>query len=311
MHFDPASDIPDLSGKVILVTGGTSGIGRATVLALASHNPEHIYFTGRNPQAGLEAIETAKRNKQKCAMTFIHCDLSASRDEIRRAICNSFKHSHLDILILNAGIMAVPPGLTEEGLEVQFGTNYFGHAILLRLLLPTILNTSAESTGADVRLVVLSSFGHTMHPPGGIQFENLKAADCGTPWQRYGQSKLADILLAKSMAKRYPRITSVSVHPGLVKTSLSDRSEKSFLLSMLKSLWWTPLFKGPEEGSHNTLWAATTPKEKLVNGGYYEPVGKVPGPAARASGMAEICSHEALADRLWEWTERELGGFKL
>ena len=119
--------------------------------------------------------------------------------------------------------MAVPRGLTAEGFEVQFGTNYLGHAVMLRLLLPVRLRTADMSDKGDVRLVVLSSFGHTMYPPGGIEFDKLRIADAGTKWQRYGQSKLADILLAKGMAKRYPQITSVSVHPGLVRTELGGK----------------------------------------------------------------------------------------
>lgn len=203
--------------------------------------------------------------------------------------------------------MAIPPGLTAEGFEVQFGTNYLGHAVLLQLLRPLMVRTARENGGRDVRFVAVSSFGHTLAPAQGIEFEKLKMPDAGTKWHRYGQSKLADILLAKGMAKRYPEILSTSVHPGLVSTELGSRAERTVMLTLAEWLRWTPLFKSPEKGAHNLLWAATAAKERVKSGGYYEPVGKTPGKQSSTSGVAEICGDEGLADKLWEWTEKELG----
>ncbi|KAI4271671.1 MAG: hypothetical protein LQ337_005850 [Flavoplaca oasis] len=294
MPFNPAKDIPDLSGKVIFITGGwwhlftltwspgrtypttgTSGIGKAAVLALAAFNPTRIYFTGRNSAAGAAIIAEAQKlhpslSSISSSLIFIQCDLASSRESIRSALANKFDSSRLDIFIANAGMMAVPEGLTAEGFEVQFGTNYFGHAVILRLLRPLMLRTAQE--GSQVRFVAVSSFGHTMAPPSGIEFDRLRMPDAGTKWHRYGQSKLADILLAKSMAKRYPEIKSVSVHPGLVRTELGGRAEKSPFLMMMELLRWTPLYKSPEKGAHNLLWAATT--ANWEGGKYYEPVGK-------------------------------------
>ena len=288
------------------VTLGTSGIGKAALLALASHNPAHIYFTGRDARAGATVVTEVKDIAADCEVTFIQCDLSASHDEICDAFRQHFRATRLDIFIANAGIMAVPPGLTVEGFELQFGTNYLGHAVMLRLLRPLMLRTAKLSDDSDVRLVVLSSFGHTMHPAGGIDFENLRVSDAGTKWQRYGQSKLADILLAKGMAKRYPEITSLSVHPGLVRTQLGGRAAPSVLRTLLMLFLWTPLYVDAKEGAYNTLWASTVPKGKLQNGSYYEPVGKKAGKAARTSGMANICDDDRLADKLWDWTDHEL-----
>lgn len=292
-------------------TLGTAGIGKAAILALAAHDPAHIYFTGRNVSAGSATISQAQKlHSSACPpLTFIECDLSWSRERIRTALTDKFRSSRLDVFIANAGVMAIPPALTTEGFEVQFGTNYLGHAVLLRLLQPLMLKTahipSAEG-GGDVRFVAVSSFGHTMAPAGGIEFEKLKVADAGTKWHRYGQSKLADILLAKGMAKRYSDILSVSVHPGLTKTELGGRAERSAMLMVMESLRWTPLYKSAEKGAHNLLWAATSPKDNIEGGKYYEPVGKTPGKPNSYSGMAEICDDERLADELWDWTEKEL-----
>ena len=293
-----------------LLFPGTSGIGKAAVLALAMHQPSHIYFTGRNSQAGSAVEAQAKSLTLTCPVTFIQCDLSSPRETIRRALVDHFHSARLNIFIANVGVMAIPPGLTTEGFKLQFGTNYLGHAVLLSLLRPIMMRTADMPRGAHVRLVVLSSFGHNMHPPGGIEFDRLRTADAGTKWQRYGQSKLADILLAKGMAKRYPQITSVSVHPGLVRTELGGRVEPSMWTPLLRLARWTPLFQSPAARAYNTLWAATTSKDNLENGAYYEPVGKRPGEPTSYSGVAKICSDEDLADKLWEWTEKELGGLE-
>ncbi|KAL8983366.1 MAG: hypothetical protein Q9177_004999 [Variospora cf. flavescens] len=317
MPFDPVKAIPNLSGKVIFITGGTGGIGKAAVLTLAAHNPAHIYFTGRNASAGSAVVSEARKlhpSNSPPLITFIQCDLSSSREDIRVALADNFRSSRLDILIANAGVMAIPAGLTAEGFEVQFGTNYLGHAVLLWLLRPLMLRTARDmsDTGGrgDARFVAVSSLGHTLAPRRGIEFDMLEKPDAGTTWQRYGQSKLADILLAKGMEKRYPEIVSVSVHPGLVRTELGARAERSVMLMLMESLRWTPLFKSPEKGAFNLLWAATTAKANLEGGKYYDPVGKTAGKLNSYSGMAEICNDEDLADQLWEWTEKVLKGLE-
>ncbi len=214
--------IPNLSKKVIFITGGwscspppapkspshistgTAGIGKATVFALAAHRPARIYFTGRNASAGSAVISEAQK-LHFCAcppLTFIQCDVSSSRESIRAALADKFHSSRLDILIANAGVMAIPPGITDEGFELQYGTNYLGHAVMLQLLRPLMLRTAQDTSvggGGDVRFVAVSSFGHTMAPSSGIKFEKLKLPDASTKWQGYGQSKPADILLAKGM----------------------------------------------------------------------------------------------------------------
>lgn len=115
LHFDTAKDIPSLSGKVILVTGGTAGLGRETVLSLAAHSPAHIYFTGRSQPSADSLIEEAKSIHSGTPVTFVQCDL-ASLDSVQQAakfVCA--QTDRLDISCFNAGVMALPPGLTKDG----------------------------------------------------------------------------------------------------------------------------------------------------------------------------------------------------
>ncbi|KAJ7767868.1 oxidoreductase [Mycena maculata] len=295
MKFNPATDIPDLSGKVIFVTGGTAGIGKESVLALAKHNPERIYFSGRDTKRAAEVIAEAT---SAANIIFLECDLT-SLSSVQKAAQKIISESdRLDILMLNAGIMDAPLGLTKDGYEIQFGTNHIAHALFVKLLLPTLLRT-AEAPGSDVRVVSLTSTGFALHPRGGILFDGLRTPQ-GGGLVNYGQSKLANILYAAELARRYPQITALSVHPGVVRTGLVGN-----LTGLTKALVQvTNMFTmvTPAEGARNQLWAATGKKEKMVNGEFYEPVG-APGKHARKSKDVK------LAGQLWEWTDKELESY--
>ena len=198
----------------------------------------------------------------------------------------------------NAGIMAVPPALTADGYEIQFGTNHLGHALLTKLLVPTMLKT-AQKPGSDVRIVTLASRGHQRAPDVGIHFERLRSTmEASWSFLRYGQSKVANILHSKELARRYPEITVVSLNPGIVRTGLQDTlSKNSFVAKIISPIVNIIASVGIEEGALNQLWAATSPDVKT--GEYYEPVGKKAPGSIPARDMQ-------LAGRLWQWTEDEL-----
>lgn len=202
----------------------------------------------------------------------------------------------LDVLVNNAGIMATPPGTTTDGYEIQFGTNHMGHALLTKLLLPTLRATAKEHGGA--RIVNLSSEGHNLARSGILT--DKAQMDASNTWGRYGNSKLANILFAKSLSAKYPEITSVSVHPGLIYTDLYNSSVKSNPITKLGASLITPLmFKSVAKGAYCQIWAATAPNDQLKNGSYYELVGVT----SQGSGHARS---DKEAEQLWEFTEKEL-----
>ncbi|KAG9658611.1 hypothetical protein KCU95_g9478, partial [Aureobasidium melanogenum] len=183
-------------GKVIIVTGGSSGLGKERVHQLAKHNPAKVYLTARtNP-------------------------LSRDRYGFFRIYKTSFQS--LDILMNNAGLAGIPPGMTADALEIQFGTNYMGPALLTKLLLPLLLET-AKQPNSDVRIINLSSGIFKQAPKQGIIF-----ADLETPMQKtgsvakYGQYKLGNYFFTKVCAQKYPTIKSVALHPGIVNTEIKS-----------------------------------------------------------------------------------------
>ncbi|KFY25891.1 hypothetical protein V491_01556 [Pseudogymnoascus sp. VKM F-3775] len=304
VKFDTSS-IPSQSGKVILITGGNIGLGRETCRVLAAHQPRRIYLCARSAAKAEATIAELKEEQPDAPLSFLPLDLADL--ESVKACARAFveREDRLDLVVCNAGIMAVPEGVTKEGYEVQFGTNHVGHALLVKLLLPTLART-VEVPGADVRVVTLSSVGHHFAPAEGIEFAALKGEmEHLTTWHRYAQSKLANRLFASELARRYPKIMSVSVHPGVVATNLYNEFVGEVGLKKMAYWWYKALLSvSVEEGSKNQLWAATSPREGLVAGEYYFPVG-ILGKGSKQG------ADEELGKRLWEWTEKELEGYTL
>jgi len=206
--------------------------------------------------------------------------------------------SRLDVLILNAGIMAVPEGKTSSGFEIQLGTNHVGHFYLTKLLLPTLRKTASEP-GSDVRVVSLTSEAHNLAPSFDTILSHKKLNASG-PWTRYGASKASNIMFAAELARRHPELKAVSVHPGIIATDLYISTKKSNIV-MRYGTWLFGSFMGTvETGAYNQLWAGVGAKrEDLVNGGYYTPVGRL----QTGNKWAKSTDY---GKRLWDWTEAEL-----
>lgn len=295
--YNPSTSIPDLAGRTLLVTGGTSGLGAETILALSQHNPGHIFFSGRNA-ASAEAVISRVTSSTKLAstppVTFLKCDLSSLDSVASAAKEFRTKSEGLDVLFCNAGILAHPPGLTTDGYEIQFGTNHLGHALLIRLLLPTLQRS------LDPRIVINSSEAFQMAPSGGIAFDSLKTTQSWRvlgDWLRYGQSKMANILYAKELAQRYPEVLSVSLHPGVIKTGMVENA--GLFNRFLLYIKYMGKIITIEQGAYTQLWAGTSERGKIENGGFYYPIGELNSGNATARDAR-------LAKKLWDWTEEQL-----
>jgi NAD(P)-dependent dehydrogenase (short-subunit alcohol dehydrogenase family) len=207
----------------------TSGIGKATSEALVSHNPTQIVMLSRNVDKGAVIIEKIQPASPNILITFIPCDLS-SFVSIRKAVSDfALLSSRLDLLICNSSICIVSPSLTADGYEMQFGVNHLGHTLLIKLLLPTLLRPSLQPP-EDVRIVLLASSAHDWGPKEGIIFNGLQTTQENLSCkQRYGQSKLANIVYAREMARWYPAIKTVAVSPGNVDTSIMYHWRRKYL----------------------------------------------------------------------------------
>jgi len=299
-RFDPESDIEDQVDKIILVTGGNAGLGKQTAAYLSAHNPVRIYLAARTESKARDAIADIRSSvPSACEIIHLPLDLTCFSSIAEAAATFKARESRLDTLVNNAGIMACPYSTTKEGYEIQFGTNHVGHALLTKLLLPTMLET-AKQPGADVRIINVSSMGHRLAISKGIEFDQA-ALEQQPTWRRYGNSKLANILFARELAAQYPQIMSVSLHPGVILTDLYASLRANLFLAFclwiygIVSLILPGHYRDPRGGALNTAWCATTKRENLENGAFYNPVGVKSGGSKRARD-------NGLQKKLWEWT---------
>ncbi|KAK2680380.1 Short-chain dehydrogenase/reductase SDR [Fusarium oxysporum f. sp. vasinfectum] len=294
ISFIAARDIPPLTKKVILVTGGTAGLGKQSILEFAKHDPGHLWLAARNVAKAQETVNEVVKSVPNVRISILELDLGSLASVQRAASQFLGSSSRLDVLLNNAGIMAHPESLTKDGYELQFGTNFLGHALLIRLLLP-IMQRTALQMGAGGR-------SHARAPPAGIVFESLKTdASSLSAVERYGQSKLANILYAKELAYRIPDIRIASVNPGMVRTGLTNVMGKNNLayrviLSVLSPIMGVSV----EEGVKAQLWACTA--KDVRSGEYYSRMGET------GKGSPHTRDHK-LQDNLWDWTQKELDAF--
>jgi NAD(P)-dependent dehydrogenase (short-subunit alcohol dehydrogenase family) len=291
---------PDLSGKVIIVTGGSSGLGKESVLQLAKLNPRAIYLTARTAARGNAAISEIQKivPQARDTLKFLQLDLG-SLESVRHAV-NTFlaQVDRLDLLMNNAGLMASPPSLTEDGYEVQFGSNYMGPALFTRLLMP-IINKTAALPDSDTRVINLSSELFKQAPKEGMILEQCKTPlDNLSGLARYGHAKLGNHYHTLMLSRKYPATTFVSIHPGVVNTGLLDdlktrRPWLGMFIGVLASIFLTDVHKGAQA----QLWASTTTRDALRSGAFYN--------QHRKEFTEPVLCRVDDAQKLWDWTEAE------
>ncbi|KAI1865506.1 hypothetical protein JX265_006347 [Neoarthrinium moseri] len=302
-NFNPSVDIPDLGNRVCLVVGGTSGLGEATAIALAQHNPKKLYLTARSrakANAAIIRIRATSKVAEVADLEILDLDLSSFKSVREAAAKLNHEAERLDLVHLSGGVGLLPHATSTDGYETQFATNYLGHALLTRLLMPKLLHTAALPD-ADVRIVSMASGLHkALSPKEGILFGELKTPMASrSVFALYGQSTLAKTLFAHELSKRYPQITSVSLHPGGVKTNVFE-GEKGvnwllYNLVIKPVVYLTGI--SPAEGAKTQLWCSFSPDVK--SGEYYEPIGLL-------GCEGKLTRDDDLASKLWSWTDEEL-----
>lgn len=296
------NDIPDLSGRMAIVTGATGGLGLETALVLAGKGAE-VVLAARNPDKGTEAERLIRSRHPDAAVRFDLLDLASL------ASVQAFAERHLatgrpiDILIDNAGVMALPTRQTTvDGFEMQFGTNYLSHFALVGRLLPLLI-------AAKARVVQLSSVAHRS---GHIRLGDLNYQTHYSPWPVYQQSKLAMLMFALELQRRSDAngwgLTSVAAHPGFARTDLiaNGHAGKPGLFARGARLLEAVLSHSAADGALPILMAATLPDP--TPGGYYGPTGfqEMKGPPG-AAVIKRQARDADVARRLWSESERLTG----
>jgi NAD(P)-dependent dehydrogenase (short-subunit alcohol dehydrogenase family) len=273
----------DLRGRTMLVTGCTSGLGLETARVLALRGARVIGTARTEAKARAACAGLAGETLP------LACELSDPASV--RACASAVKKTGatLDALICNAGIMALPELTQAQGCELQFFTNHIGHFMLVTGLL--------DRLAAAGRVVVVSSDAHQRAPREGIELDNLSGARGYAPWKAYGQSKLANILFTKELARRLGDgggQTANTLHPGVIATNLS-RSIPAVARAALR-IGAPLLLKTIAQGAATSCYLATNPAVAGVTGEYFADC----NPAQPSA----IAGDAGLAARLWEASER-------
>jgi NAD(P)-dependent dehydrogenase (short-subunit alcohol dehydrogenase family) len=296
------ADIPALNGKTALITGANSGIGFQAALELARHGA-HVILACRNAEKGTAALARLQAEVPGSSAEVVSLDVSSIADVKRFAAEFLAKGQTLDLLINNAGVMALPTReVTPEGFERQFATNHLGHFALTGLLIPSLLAAPAP------RVVTVASIAHRT---GKIEFDNLQGERKYNPREAYNRTKLANILFARELEKRAraagSKLVSIPVHPGVSRTNIIENGMKptglqALVIGAVASL----VMQSDAAGALPTLYAATSPNAR--GGEYIGPDGFL---GIKGSPTVEQpkpqALDEAVAARLWEVSEQLTG----
>ncbi len=308
MSFDDQSttddvlDGVDLTGKQVLVTGASTGLGEETTRALAAHGAV-VTMAVRDPERGAAAEVRILDAVPDARLEVMVLDLASHADVRRFAGEFLVSHDHLDLLIDNAGVMACPRAETVDGFELQIGTNHVGHFLLTQLLLPVL--------GEGSRVVVLSSAGH--------RFSDVDLDDPNfehtpyDPWAAYGRAKTANALFAVELDRRLRErgAHAYSVHPGGIATELGRHLTEETLAVITdvpsdQAIEW----KTVPQGAATSVWAATAPELDAHGGAYLEDCSVAasnPDPDSRG-GIKPYAVDPERAAALWDRTEEWIAG---
>ncbi|RDD40168.1 Retinol dehydrogenase 13 [Trichoplax sp. H2] len=282
-----------LHHKTVIITGGNTGIGKATAIDLAQRGAR-VILACRSESKGKEAVEDIIQQSGNSEVIFCPLDLASLQSVRDFADYVNEKEDRVDILLNNAGIMMCPYSKTQDGFEMQIGTNHFGHFLLTNLLLDKL------KTCAPSRIINVSSLAHMM---GKINFDDINSEKGYGSVAAYSQSKLANVLFTRELAKRLQgtAVTANSLHPGAVDTELQRHfsvRKFSFLNSLITPLIWLG-FKTPKQGAQTSIFCAVDESLERVSGKYFSD--------CREKTCAKQAYDDDVAKRLWHLSEELTG----
>ena len=292
--------IPDCSDTTVVITGANSGLGFEATATLA-RNGAHVIMACRSTDRAESARKEIEETVENATLTVRELDLGSLESVRSFAETVTREFDQIDILCNNAGVMAVPWAGTEDGFETQIGVNHLGHFALTGQLL------EALTAAPEPRVVTHSS---KMHRRGKIDFEDIHGKERYDRWDAYGQSKLANLLFAYELDRRYgDAVTSVACHPGWAATNLQRRAPEQmgsrFRVGLMK-LANRLIAQPAEEGALPMLYAATAPD--VEGGDYIGPGGRLQLRGSPEKQRSSSRSYdEADARRLWELSEELTG----
>ncbi|KAI0368449.1 NAD-P-binding protein [Pilatotrama ljubarskyi] len=310
--FNPETDIPDLSGKVILVTGGNAGIGFAIIRHLLRRGAK-VYMAARSEQKAKAAIERLQADASASGSGEVHwlkLDLSDPRDVKQAAEEFMRKEKRLDVLVNNAALLLVPSAKSKDGIQDIVMVNYIGACVLTRALLPMLKQTAGEPS-SDVRVVFLNSARH-YHCSSDVRFRNLEDLnrdfeDTSFPQLlRYSHTKIMQLLFVRELQRRLDRegvpILLIAVDPGEVNTEGVQAYANSVgpILSPIYRLIANLTFTTPAKGAYGPVFAAASPIPRAKRDAYRGSYLKPPGTLVKANPIAD---REDLQKELWDTTD--------
>jgi NAD(P)-dependent dehydrogenase (short-subunit alcohol dehydrogenase family) len=268
----------NMDGKVALVTGANSGIGKETALALARLQAD-LVIVCRDQERGRAALEDIKSKSANSSVELMICDLSSQTQIHKLAEEFKQKHKRLDVLVNNAGVILTRRRVTEDGLESTFAINHLAYFLLTNLLLDLIIQS------APARIVNVSS---TVHKSATIDFDDLQSERSYSAMRAYGQSKLANVLFTYELARRLEgtRVTVNCLHPGVIATNIFR--DISGMVGAAAKLF----LKSPRRGAETSIYLATSPEVEGVTGKYFDD--------RRAVRSSTESYDEAIAEKLWQ-----------
>ena len=287
------NEIPNLDGRIFIVTGANSGIGYESCLALAEKGGT-VIMAYRNLEAGQQSLDLIQQAAPSAKLALMKLDL-ASLDSIQ-VFAKTFKSKYdkLDVLINNAGPVGADRILTADGYESHFGIGHLGHFALTGLLLDILLKTP------NSRIITV---GSRMHADGKIEWEDINGEKSYDRWKAYKQSKLANMLFALELNRRLEAkgasTKSLAVHPGLAKTGWAENN-LSGLTKIIGKLMSLISYQSAEMGALPLIYAATASNVKP--GGYYGPENDTKGYPVEVQAD-EVAHDESEAKKLWQLSE--------